>query len=151
MRKKKVWKINKEGIELIKRFEGFSSAAYKCPADVWTIGYGFTEGVKQGNKITLENAEKRLKLELIKFEKCVIEHCKRDLNSNQFSALISFVFNVGCGAFEGSTMLKLLNDEKTPVEVIAKQFARWNKVGKTELTGLTKRREAEKELFLKKI
>jgi lysozyme len=142
-----VMKTNQAGIELIKKFEGFSSHAYKCPANILTIGYGFTKGVKEDDCITKEDAEKRLKLELMHFEKCVTEFVHRDLTSNQFSALVCFVYNIGEGNFKASTMLKLLNSGAKP-ETVANEFSRWIHAGGKVLNGLIARRKAEAELFL---
>jgi lysozyme len=141
-------KLSKQGLEMLKKFEGFSSHAYKCPAGVITIGYGFTKGVKLGDKITLSEAEKRLKLEVIPFEKCVVENCYRDINQSQFDALVLLAYNIGASAFKKSTLLKMLNDEKSDIAEISKQFLRWNKAGGKELAGLSNRRIAERELFL---
>jgi len=141
-------KSNKATIDLIKSFEGFSNVAYKCPAGIWTIGYGFTDKVQEGDKITKEDAERRLKVELLKFESCVTECCHADLNENEFGALVSFCYNLGGNALRNSTMLKMLNKGMDRLEV-SKQFLRWNKVGGKVLAGLTRRREAERGLFLK--
>lgn len=141
-------KINQAGIDLIKKFEGFSNKAYICPAGKWTLGYGFTKGVKEGDSIAPEEADKRLTLEIIPFERCITESVHRDLTENQFSALVCFVYNAGEGAFKGSTMLKLLNLGTKP-ETIANEFQRWIHGGGKVLPGLIKRRAAEAELFLK--
>jgi lysozyme len=148
-RKNNPVRTNQAGVDLIKKFEGFSSHTYKCPAGILTIGYGFTDNVKEGDCITKEQAEKRLRLELIKYEKCVTENVYRDLTENQFSALVSLSYNIGCKAFTGSTLCRLLN-QQADVEVCAKQFLRWNIGGGKVLLGLTKRRQAEMELFLTK-
>jgi lysozyme len=138
-------KINKAGIALIKQFEGFRATAYKCPADVLTIGYGFTKGVKQGDKMTLAFAEGRLIKELEEYEACVDKAVKVNITANQFSALVCFVFNIGCGAFTKSTLLKKLNaGDKAGASL---EFLRWNKAGGKVLAGLTKRRNAEMQLF----
>ncbi len=146
-------KFSKGGIDLLKRLEGFSNCAYKCSAGRYTIGFGFTKGVCQGDMITKEDAEKRLKLTLIGFEQCINEFVHRDLTQNQFDALVLFVYNVGIGAFKGSTLLKLLNVGASPIEC-AQQFLKWDKITvdgeKKVSTGLANRRKAEKELFLTK-
>jgi len=141
-------RINQAGIDLLKKWEGFSNVAYKDVVGIWTIGYGFTKGVKEGDKITKEDAEKRLKLELIRFERVINENVHRDITDNQFSALVCFSYNVGDGAFIGSTLCRLLNQHK-PIEECAKQFGRWNKAAGKEVKGLTNRRKAEVELFLR--
>jgi len=84
--------------KLLKKLEGFSSVAYKDVVGIWTIGFGFIKDVKQGDTITAEEAEKRLKLELIPFEQCINENVHRDLTENQFSALVCFAYNIGAKA-----------------------------------------------------
>lgn len=143
---------SKNGINLIKKYEGCVLKAYKCPANVWTIGYGHTSGVKEGQKITKAQAEKYLKKDLVKYEKSVNKLVIVDLNQNQFDALISFTYNVGMGNLGKSTLLKKLNDNN--YIGASTEFLKWNKAvvngKKKELKGLTKRRKAEKKLFLKK-
>ena len=104
-------KTSQEGINLIKKFEGCRLTAYKCPAGVWTIGYGHTDDVKKGQKITKAKAEEYLKNDLIKYEKGVERLVKVKLNQNQFNALISFAYNRGLGALKTSTLLKKLNKQ----------------------------------------
>ena len=134
-------------INLIKQFEGLRLEAYQCAAGVWTIGYGHTSGVKQGDKITLAQAEDFLRSDLEKFENAINNLVKAELNQNQFDALVSFVFNIGINAFKQSTMLKFINNNSFPLA--AGQFDRWIKSNGKVLEGLVKRRKAEKELFLK--
>jgi len=141
-------KISKNGIELIKKYEGCKLNAYLCPANVWTIGYGHTKNVKEGDKITQEMAEQLLVNDLQQFENAVNAYCLRALTQNQFDALISFVFNLGSVAFRASTLLKRINANQ--MELAALEFERWNKAGGKVLEGLTKRRKDEKALFLKK-
>ena len=141
--------ISTNGIELIKQFEGCSLKAYKCPAGIWTIGYGHTNGVKEGQAITKIEAENLLKQDLARFEKVINNVIKVNLNQNQFDALISFSYNIGTGALKNSTLLKLLNNED--YKGAAEQFDKWVYAGGKKLAGLTKRRAAEKELFLKPI
>lgn len=139
--------ISQKGIDLIKNFEGCRLASYKCPAGVWTIGYGHTGvDVKPGHVISQEQAEKYLKMDLIVHTNNVSMLVKVPLNQNQFDALVSFEFNVGYGAFKNSTLLRLLNQGK--YTDAANQFGRWVYAGKTVLPGLVKRRAAEKSLFL---
>lgn len=143
--------INQAGIDLIKKFEGFSSKPYLCPAGVATIGFGSTT-YEDGAKVTLNDkpiTEKRAE-ELTAFElsekgKSILKLVKVELNDNQYAALCSFVYNVGVGNFTSSTLLKLLN--KGDYQGAADQLPRWNKAGGKELAGLTKRRYAEKDLF----
>ena len=141
--------ISQNGINLIKNFEGCRLTAYKCPAGVWTIGYGHTgQNVHAGLKITQEQAEKYLKDDLIVQCNNVTKLVKVPLTQNQFDALVSFEYNVGYGALAGSTLLKFLNNKK--YNDAAAQFGRWVYAGGKKLVGLERRRAAEKELFLKK-
>lgn len=135
------------GIKLVADFEGFRSQAYLCPAGVWTIGHGFTKGVKRGDTITLEDSLARLEKEYLEFESAVLRLVKVPLTDNQLAALTSFAFNVGTGALGSSTLLRLLNQGQ--YEDAAKQFARWTKAGGKTLSGLVRRRAAETALFRK--
>ena len=141
--------ISETGIQLIKKFEGCSLKAYKCPAGIWTIGYGHTSGVKEGQTITKAQAEDLLKQDLKQFEVVVNNLVNVSLNQNQFDALVSFCYNIGTGNIKNSTLLKLLN--KGDHKGAAEQFERWVYAGAKKLNGLVKRRAAEKELFLKSI
>ena len=142
--------VSENGIKLIKQFEGLRTQAYKpTPNDVWTIGYGHTHGVKKGDTITMEKATEYLKQDIQVYENAINTLVKVQLTQNQFDALVSFVFNIGVGAFKNSTMLKFLNANHIPLA--AGQFDRWNKQKGVVLEGLTARRKAEKELFLKEI
>ena len=132
---------SKTGIELIKKFEGCVLKAYKCPAGVWTIGYGHTAGVKEGQKITQSQADTYLKEDLMVYEKHV-NNLQLPLNQNQFDALVSFCYNCGPGN------LKSLVRNRTLAQ-IADALLFYNKGGGVVLKGLARRREAERELFLK--
>lgn len=141
----------KEGIELVKRFEGFYATPYKCPGGVWTIGYGTTlypsgRRVKENDRAcTLEQAEKWLHHELDKCECVVIKYCKPYLNQKQRAALSSFVYNLGKGAFLASTLRRRINNGD--FGDVPYQIKRWNKAGGKVLRGLIRRREAEAELW----
>lgn len=137
---------SQNGINLIKEFEGIKTKAYKCPAGVWTIGYGHTKGVKKGDTCTMAQAIEFLKEDLRIFECAINDLVKVELNQNQFDALVSFTFNVGVGAFQDSTMRKFLNEGHFPLA--AGQFDRWVYAKSVKLEGLVRRRAAEKELFL---
>ncbi len=141
-------KTSQKGIDLITRFEGFRARAYKCPAGVWTIGYGHTKGVKAGQSVTLEGAQDLLRQDLKNFEDWVNKLVKVELTQGQFDALVSFCFNLGPGALDSSTLLKLVNQQK--FALAADQFKRYNKASGVELSGLTKRRLAERDLFVSK-
>lgn len=139
-------KTSQKGVDLIKNFEGLETKAYICPAGVLTIGYGHTgSDVKSGQTITKEEAEAILRKDLEKFEKGVDSRVKVSLNQGQFDALVSFAFNCGLGAFEESTMLRLLNNGD--YEGAAGQFSRWVKGPNGPLPGLVNRRDAEEDLF----
>lgn len=139
--------ISQKGIDLIKNFEGCRLTAYRCPANILTIGYGHTgSDVVIGQNITQEQAEKLLKSDLLVHCNNVSRLVKVPLTQNQFDALVSFEFNVGYGNFASSTMLKLLNQKK--YREAAAQFDRWVYANRKVLAGLVKRRAAEKNLFL---
>lgn len=138
-------KIGTKGLDIIKRFEGLSYTSYRCPAGVWTIGYGHTRGVKEGDEICDVGAEELLKKDVESAERAVNTFVDVDLTQEQFDALVSFVFNLGVGNFKKSTLLRKLNKED--YKGAAKEFPRWNKAGGRELRGLTRRRNAEMKLF----
>lgn len=143
--------VGKKGLELIKHFEGLRLTSYRCSSNIPTVGYGHTgPDVHDGLVITEERAEELLKEDLHTAEKCVDTYAQVKLNQNEFDSLCSFVFNCGCGAFRDSTLLRYLNDGREKVEV-ADQLLRWNKgAGGVPVEGLTRRREAERKLFLEK-
>jgi len=138
-------KISQEGISLIKKFEGCEYNAYKCAADVLTIGYGHTKDVKEGDLVTQQEAENLLTKDLEEFEESVIEAVDMPMSQHQFDALVSWTFNLGPSNLNSSTMLKVLN--KGDYEDVPAQIKRWNKAGGKVLEGLTRRREAEALLF----
>ena len=137
-------KINNEGLALIKSFEGCRLVAYKCPAGVWTIGYGHTAGVTEGQVITQAQADNMLKSDMKKYEKYVADNVKIPLNENQFSALVSFCYNCGVGNLR--TLVKNRNAQQ-----IADAMILYNKASGKVLAGLVRRREAERKLFLKAV
>ena len=142
-------KTSKQGIELIKRYEGLRLKAYVCPAGVATIGWGHTKGVKAGMVIDLAEAERLLADDIAIAERCV--NCDADsLNQNQFDALVSFVFNVGTANYKKSTLRKkVLSNPNDPV--IADQFERWVYAKGKVLLGLMKRRADECDLYFSKV
>lgn len=139
------YKISQMAVDMIKKFEGFRADAYKCPAGVWTIGFGTTKNVKAGMKVTKEQAEELLRKDLVIFENYVnkLGVCK---TQHQFDALVDFAYNCGCGSLGASTLLKYIKEGKKKADIQA-QFRRWNKGGGKVLPGLVKRREYEAELF----
>ena len=140
--------ISEEGLALVKSFEGFRPDAYLCPAKVWTIGWGSTEGVRQGDTITEEEAEKLLRRDLSKFE-AGVEALLPGLKDQQFSALVSFAFNVGLSALAGSTLTARIRGGEDPEQVIPEELPKWVKAGDTVLLGLARRRKAEIALAAK--
>ena len=137
--------IGQKGIELIKHFEGCELEAYKCPAGVWTIGYGHIKGVSEGMSITQEQAEQMLLDELKEYENYINELVVVDLSQNQFDALVSWVYNLGPANLKSSTLLKVLNSGD--YAGVPDQIERWNKAGGKVLEGLIRRRQAESSLF----
>lgn len=136
-------KTGQAGIELIKSFESCKLTAYKCPAGAPTIGYGHTEGVKMGQKITQAQAEEYLRQDLAKYEKNVAKYESRyNWTQNEFDAMVSFAYNLG-------SIDKLTVNGSRSKAVIAEKILLYNKAGGRALAGLTRRRKAEKELFLK--
>jgi len=137
--------MNESGLKLLKHFEGKRLKSYRCSANVSTIGYGHTKGVKDGDTCTEEQADAWLLEDLYEAEKVVKNNVKVPLNSNQHAALTCFVFNVGAGNFINSTLLKLLN--RGWYEQVPAQLNRWNKSGGEVLGGLARRREEEGKLW----
>jgi lysozyme len=141
--------INGEGFKLLTAFEGCELTAYDDGGGVCTIGYGHTgDDVYPELTISQTEAERLLSGDLEKFESYVEDAVEVQLNDNQFSALVCFCFNVGPGGFGGSTLLRLLNNGN--YQGAANQFPRWNKVNGEPWLGLTRRRLAERALFLGK-
>ena len=141
--------ISDKGIALIKEFEGLRLEAYPDPAtggEPWTIGYGHTGGVKEGDVITEEQAEEFLRQDLKKFEDAVNSMVHYDITQGQFDALVSFAYNLGPGNLRNSTLLKIINSGSPDAAAI--QFLRWDKANGKQMAGLTRRRNAEMELYL---
>ena len=99
-------KTSPRGVALIQEFEGFSPVAYRDPVGIWTIGYGFIEGVKEGDRISKEQGAARLRRELVKYEQAVIQATGGIASQNEFDALVSFAFNVGVDALKKSSVIK---------------------------------------------
>ena len=138
-------KASEKAYNLVKSFEGCRLMPYLCPAGVWTVGWGSTTDVTPGELITMAQAEDRLKNDAFAAEQCVNDAVNVPLNQNEFDALVSFVFNLGCGNFRKSTLLKMLND--SDYEGAGMEFRRWDKGGGKVLPGLVRRRLAEQRLF----
>lgn len=140
-----------KGIALIKQFEGCKLTAYQDSVGVWTIGYGWTQPVdgkpiRDGMTIKQETAERLLKTGLVSYESDVSRLVKVGLTQGQFDALVSFTYNLGARSLSTSTLLRKLN--AGDYAGAADEFLRWNKAGGKVLNGLTRRREAERALFL---
>lgn len=140
-----------KGIALIKEFEGCKLTAYQDSVGVWTIGYGWTQPVdgkpiRAGMTIKQETAERLLKTGMISYESDVSRLVKVGLTQGQFDALVSFTYNLGARSLSTSTLLRKLN--AGDYAGAADEFLRWNKAGGKVLNGLTRRREAERALFL---
>jgi lysozyme len=143
-------KTSTRGISLLIEFEGFRGEAYiPVPGDVPTIGFGFTKGVRMGDKMTLAQAKERLKRELVEYENAVLAACVHQPNQNQFDALVSFAFNVGVGGLRKSSVLKAHN--RRDYQAAARAFGLWNKSGGVVYAGLTRRRAAESALYLEPV
>jgi lysozyme len=138
-------KVSQECVDMIKFFEGFESKAYLCPANVWTIGYGRTKNVKEGDTITEIQADRDLLEELEVFGEQVLNTVKVPLKQNQFDALTSWTYNLGVGNLQSSTLLKELNSKN--YNAAGQEMLRWNKAGGKVLAGLTRRRESEAKLW----
>lgn len=138
-----------KAIDLIKQFEGCKLIAYKCPAGVWTVGYGSTtfEGTKvtEGLTITQQQAEDQLQRDLEVPRKVIDQLVTVPLNDNQYCALVDFIYNIGAGNFQSSTLLKKLN--KGQYNDASFEFLRWNRSKGRIVNGLQRRREAEQALF----
>jgi lysozyme len=135
------------GKKLIKSFEELRLTAYRDLVGVLTIGWGHTgPDVFDNMTITEEDAENLLEHDLYRAEKAIQDKVFVTLNQNQYDALVSFIFNVGVGNFESSTLLKLL--DTNDFIGAANQFLRWDHAGGKEIAGLLRRRQAERQLFL---
>lgn len=146
-------KISNKGLELIKEFEGFSSVAYLCPAKIPTIGYGNTFW-EDGRKVRLgEQISKTKALELLEFianrdfASKIYPLIKVEVNQNQFDAMVSLAYNIGVGAFSSSTLLRKVNAKD--FIGASNEFLKWDRAGGKPLLGLIRRRQREKELFLR--
>ena len=141
-------RISQEGVDLIKHFEGCYLDAYLCPAGVWTVGYGHTKGVKEGDAIEQEAAEAFLIEDLESFEQAVTRLVEVPLTQQQFDALVSWTFNLGAGNLAESTLLRKLNNYQ--YAEVPEQMMRWVRAGGQVLDGLVRRRAAEAALFQNK-
>ena len=135
---------------IIKEFEGCKLKAYRCPAGVWTIGYGWTIGVKPGMRWTQQKAEEMLIEGVKPYAQAVAKSLGRaPTTQGQYDALVSFCYNAGQGNFRRSSMLRYhLRGQRMQA---ANAFLAWNKGGGKVLKGLVRRRQAERALYLSKL
>ena len=143
--------VNKAGRDLIKQFEGCKLKAYKCPAGLWTISWGLTfypDGtkVKEGDVITQQQAEDYFNAIVDDFAKDVDALVKSNVTANNFSAIVSFAFNVGMGNFRRSTLLRKVNANPKDPSIRA-EFKKWVRANDRVMQGLVRRREAEVKLY----
>ena len=148
--------LSQRGLDLIKSFEGYhrrlpngDCIAYRCPANVLTLGYGCTKGIKPGMIWTEQQAQDALAKELVGHEQAVLRLVSVDLNQNQFDALVSFAYNCGDGALAKSTLLKKLN--RGDYAGAQAEFLKWNKAAGKVLRGLSIRRAKEAALFAERV
>lgn len=139
-------KTSSIGRKLIQVFEGYRSEAYLCPAGVWTIGYGHTKDVKEGDTCTKEQADIYLQEDIQWAEKAVNAQ-NLDLDQYQFDALVSFVYNVGSGNFQQSTLLQKIKANPKDYTAIEAEWKKWKYSNKQVLKGLVRRRAAEWRLY----
>ena len=139
-------KLGEQGKQLIQSFEKCEFTAYKpTPSDVWTLGFGHTRAVGEGDTCTQEQADAWFLEDVAWAEDCVNRAITQLLNQQEFDALVSLCFNIGCRAFSGSTLVKDLN--ALDFDSASDQFLAWDKQHGQVLAGLEKRRRAEQELF----
>jgi len=142
-------KTSDKGIDQIKSFEGFRAMPYQDIVGKWTVGYGHLmvagDGCVEGSPITMGQATELLRKDLHTAEEAV-NACGVELEQNEFDALVSFVYNLGVGAFQRSTLLKLI---KSGNKLAASgEFPKWSMAGGKEVPGILKRRHAEQDCFL---
>ena len=138
-------KPSERGLALIRQFEGLRLNAYKDIAGVKTIGFGTTKGVKMGDTITRDEADRLLLEDAQRFADHIDAVVKVPLNQNQVDALAALVYNIGPSAFAQSTLLKRINDGRH--DLAASEFERWVNAGGKRINGLVRRRAAERALY----
>lgn len=140
--------VSDKGVALIRNFEGCRLTAYLCPAGKWTIGYGHTQGVKPGMKITQDDADEFLRQDVAPIENC-LNKLGVNFRQEQFDALVSWIYNLGETNFRNSTMTKYIMSDK-PDDEITDQLIRWVNAAGRPLLGLKRRRVVEANTFLGK-
>ena len=138
-------RTSEPGKEFIKDFEGCKLEAYQCSGGVWSIGYGHTRNVQEGDKITSKEADAFLVKDIEMVEVHVDRLVNVHLLRHEWDAIVSWCFNLGCGNLRASTMLQVINSGD--LDKVSEQIIRWDKVGKKAVAGLTRRRKAEAQLF----
>jgi lysozyme len=146
--------VSKEGIALIKRYEGCKTTPYRCPAGLYTVGYGHVIGNglqlpdEWNRTLSLGEIDELLRTDLARFERGVLRYCPVPLTQSQFDALVSFSFNLGLGVLQRSTFRRKLNRGDKEA---GRSLLRYNMAGGKVLNGLTKRRNDEYKLFMRNI
>ena len=140
-----VYMITDKALNFIRNVEGCQLIAYQDEGGVWTIGYGHTRGVKEGDEISPYIARSMLQTDLILFEIQLNKLLKRDLTSDQYTAMLSFIYNLGATNLRDSTLLEYINNDQ--FDLVPDEIRKWNKVDGEVSLGLTRRRELEAKLF----
>jgi len=138
-------KISEDGLELIKKFEGCETSAYQDSVGVWTIGFGHTKDVEEGQTCSIEDAESMLADEMDEYEGYINNMVKVDLQQHEFDSLVAWVYNLGPTNLNESTMLKVLNGGQ--FDRVPDEMNRWTRAGGEILEGLVRRRQAESLMF----
>ena len=143
--------ISDEGISLIKRYEGYKTTPYRCPAGLYTVGYGHVIGNglqlpdKWNRTFSLGEIDELLRTDLARFERGVLRYCTVYITQSQFDSIVSFSFNLGLGVLQRSTLRQKLN--RGNYDVASKEFLKYTRAGGKVLKGLVRRRQAEYNLF----
>ena len=143
--------ISDEGISLIKRYEGYKITPYRCPAGLYTVGYGHLIGNglqlpdEWNRKFSLGEIDELLRTDLARFERGVLRYCTVYITQSQFDSIVSFSFNLGLGVLQRSTLRQKLN--RGNYDVASKEFLKYTRAGGKVLKGLVRRRQAEYNLF----
>ena len=143
--------VSKEGIALIKRYEGYKTTPYRCPAGLYTVGYGHVIGNglqlpdEWNRTFSLGEIDELLRTDLARFERGVLHYCTVYLTQSQFDSLVSFSFNLGLGVLQRSTLRQKLN--RGDYDGASKEFLKYTRAGGKVLKGLVRRRQAEYNLF----
>jgi lysozyme len=139
-------KCNAAGRDLIKKYESLRLDVYRDVVGLLTVGYGHRTDLSIGTHITEDSANKLFDSDIAKFEAAVSDMLESEITSNQFSAIVSLAYNVGAAKIAKSTLIRKLNSGD--IEGAAEEFLRWDKAGSRAVAGLTRRRKAERLLFL---